>query len=129
MRDLIGTRDGATYFAERVWNVSLRYDLGSEHPLVGRSSPDFELEDGRRLGALLREGNGLLLDFGPQAPLKALDGRWGERVRYVAGAAKDRLGLSALLVRPDGFVAWATDTTPDLEAVTCAGARWFTRRA
>jgi 2-polyprenyl-6-methoxyphenol hydroxylase-like FAD-dependent oxidoreductase len=125
MRDLIGTRDGATYFAERVWNVSLRYDFGSEHPLVGRSAPDFELDDGRRLGALLGEGNGLLLDFGPQAPLKALDGRWGERVRYVAGAAKDRLGMSALLVRPDGFVAWATDTTPDVEAVTCAAARWF----
>jgi FAD binding domain/Aromatic-ring hydroxylase, C-terminal len=128
VRDLIGTRDGATYFAERVWNVSLRYDLGGEHPLVGRSSPDFELEDGRRLGALLRDGNGLLLDFGRQASLKALDGRWGDRVRYVASDAKNRLGLSALLVRPDGFVAWATDTTPDPEAVTRASARWFTTR-
>jgi hypothetical protein len=38
-----------------------------------------------------------------------------------------RLGLSALLVRPDGFVAWATDTTPDVEAVTSAGDRWFAR--
>jgi 2-polyprenyl-6-methoxyphenol hydroxylase-like FAD-dependent oxidoreductase len=129
VRDLIGTRDGATYFAERVWNVSLRYDLGSEHPLVGRSAPDFELKDGRRLGALLRVGSGLLLDFGPEEPLKALDGRWGERVRYVAGEAKDRLGLSALLVRPDGFVAWATDTAPDVEAVTRAAARWFARGA
>jgi 2-polyprenyl-6-methoxyphenol hydroxylase-like FAD-dependent oxidoreductase len=40
LRDLIDTRDGATYFAERVWGVSLRYDLGNEHPLVGRSCPD-----------------------------------------------------------------------------------------
>src|SRR5581483_7329650 len=40
VRDLIGTRDGATYFAERVWNVTLRYDLGDPHPLVGRSCPD-----------------------------------------------------------------------------------------
>jgi 2-polyprenyl-6-methoxyphenol hydroxylase-like FAD-dependent oxidoreductase len=129
VRDLLGTRDGATYFAERVWNVSLRYDLGSEHPLVGRSAPDFELEDGRRLGALLREGRGLLLDFGLEAPLKALDGRWGERVRYVAGDAKDRLGLSALLVRPDGFVAWATDTAPNVEVLTRVAARWFARGA
>jgi 2-polyprenyl-6-methoxyphenol hydroxylase-like FAD-dependent oxidoreductase len=128
VRDLVGTRDGATYFAERVWNVSLRYDLGSEHPLVGRSAPDFELEGGRRLGALLREGGGVLLDFDRQAPLKALDGLWADRVRYVASDARDRLGLSALLVRPDGFVAWATDTTPDVEAVTRAAARWFTRR-
>ena len=58
LRDLIDTRDGATYFAERVWGVSLRYDLGDEHPLVGRSCPDFELDDGTRLGALLRDGGG-----------------------------------------------------------------------
>ena len=128
VRDLIGTRDGASYFAERVWNVSLRYDLGDEHPLVGRSCPDFELENGRRLGALLRDGNGLLLDFGRQASLKALDGRWGERVVYVASDARERLGLTALLVRPDGFVAWATDTIPDPEAVMRAAARWFTTR-
>jgi hypothetical protein len=111
-----------------VWNVSLRYDLGGEHPLVGRSSPDFELEDGRRLGALLREGNGLLLDLGRHASLEALDGRWGDRVRYVASDPRDRLGLSALLVRPDGFVAWASDTAPDPEAVMRASTRWFTTR-
>ena len=125
LRDLIDTRDGATYFAERVWGVSLRYDLGEEHPLVGRSCPDFELEDGTRLGTLLRDGNGLLLDFGRQASLQALDGLWGDHVRYVASDAKDRLGLSALLVRPDGFVAWASDTTPNPEEVTRAAARWF----
>jgi hypothetical protein len=128
VRDLVDTRDGATYFAERVWGVSLRYDLGQEHPLVGRSCPDFELEDGTRVGARLRDGNGLLLDYGPQAPLKALDGLWGDHVRYVGGDAKDRLGLSALLVRPDGFVAWATDTTPRPEAVRRAAAKWFATR-
>jgi hypothetical protein len=128
LRDLIDTRDGATYFAERVWGVSLRYDLGEEHPLAGRSCPDFELEDGTRLGTLLRDGNGLLLDFGRQASLKALDGLWGEQVRYVASDAKDRLGLSALLVRPDGFVAWASDTAPSPEIVRRAAARWFASR-
>ena len=128
LRDLLATRDGATYFAERLWGVSLRYDLGDEHPLVGRSCPDFELEDGTRLGTRLRDGTGLLLDFGRQASLQALDGLWGDRVRYVASDAKDRLGLSALLVRPDGFVAWASDATPDPEAVTRAAARWFARR-
>jgi 2-polyprenyl-6-methoxyphenol hydroxylase-like FAD-dependent oxidoreductase len=125
MRDLINTRDGATYFAERVWGVSLRYDLGAEHPLVGRSCPDFELEDGTRLGALLRAGIGVLLDFDRQASLEALDGLWGDQVKYVARDAKDRLGLRALLVRPDGFVAWASDTAPSPEEVTRAAARWF----
>jgi 2-polyprenyl-6-methoxyphenol hydroxylase-like FAD-dependent oxidoreductase len=132
LRDLIATRDGATYFAERVWGVSLRYDLTDghpdPHPLAGRSCPDFELEDGTKLGTLLREGNGVLLDFGGQASLQALDGFWGDHVRYVASDAKDRLGLRALLVRPDGFVAWASDTTPSPEEVTRAAARWFARR-
>ena len=125
IRDLADTRDGATYFADRVWGVSLRYDLGEEHPLVGRSAPDFELENGTRLGALLGNGNGVLLDFGGQASLQPLDGRWGDRVTYVANHAKDRLGLSALLVRPDGFVAWASDATPNPDDVTRAAARWF----
>ena len=122
LRDLIDTRDGATYFAERVWGVKLRYDLGEAHPLTGRSCPDFALEDGTKIGVLLRAGHGLLLDFG--GSLKALGGRWGERIRYVGSDVKDRLGLTAALVRPDGFVAWASDTTPDPEAVTRAAARW-----
>jgi hypothetical protein len=125
VRDLIGTRDGATYFAERVWGVSLRYDLGDEHPLVGRSCPDFEFDDGTRLGTLLRDGTGLLLDFGRSAQLQALDGLWGHRVRYVGHDAKERLGLSTVLVRPDGFVAWATDTNPSSNDVTRAVERWF----
>ena len=125
IRDLIDTRDGATYFAERVWGVSLRYDLGGRHPLVGRSAPDFELVDGRKLGELLRNGKGLLLDFDARAPLQALASRWSGRITYVASDAKDRLGLSAVLVRPDGFVAWAADAEPNLEEAAQAAARWF----
>jgi DNA-binding transcriptional MerR regulator len=75
IRDLIDTRDGATYFAERVWGVSLRYDLGGSHPLVGRSAPDFELVDGTKLGELLRNGRGLFLDFDTRSPLHALASR------------------------------------------------------
>jgi len=125
IRDLIDTGDGATYFAERVWGVSLRYDLGDSHPLVGRSVPDFELADGARVGALLKTGKGLLLDFDALASLQALAGRWGDRIAYVAGDAKDRLGLSAVLVRPDGVVAWASDGAPDLREAAQAAARWF----
>lgn len=125
IRDLIDTRDGATYFAGRVWGVSLRYDLGSSHPLVGRSAPDFELADGTRLGDLLRTGKGLFLDFDGHAPLQALAGRWDGRIAYVAGDAKDRLGLGAVLMRPDGVVAWAGDTTLDLEDAARAASRWF----
>jgi len=125
IRDLIGTRDGATYFAERVWGISVRYDLGGEHPLVGRSAPDFELADGTKLGERLRSGKGVLLDFDARAPLQALAARWGDRIAYVASAAKDTLGLAAVLVRPDGVVAWVAESVPDPDRAAGALSRWF----
>jgi 2-polyprenyl-6-methoxyphenol hydroxylase-like FAD-dependent oxidoreductase len=125
IRDLIATRDGATYFAERVWGVSQRYDLGDDHPLVGRSAPEFTLSDGRRLGDLLRAGRGVMLDFEARAPLRDTVGRWGGRIDYVASDAKDALGLSAVLVRPDGVVAWVAEGAPNLEEVADAASRWF----
>ena len=127
IRDLVDTRDGATYFAERVWGVSLRYDLGSTHPLVGRSAPDFELSDGTKLGELVRNGKGLLLDFDAQVALRALANRWNSRITYVASDVRDRLGSSAVLVRPDGIVAWASagETAVDDEEAVEAAARWF----
>jgi 2-polyprenyl-6-methoxyphenol hydroxylase-like FAD-dependent oxidoreductase len=125
IRDLIDTRDGATYFAERVWGVSVRYDLGDSHPLVGRSVPDFELVDGAKLGELLRNGRGLLLDFDVRAPLQAVASRWPDRITYLASDAKDQLSSTALLVRPDGFVAWASDAAPDVAEAALAISRWF----
>jgi 2-polyprenyl-6-methoxyphenol hydroxylase-like FAD-dependent oxidoreductase len=124
IRDLIDTRDGATYFAERVWNISLRYELGSEHPLVGRSAPDFELVDGRKLGELLLDGRGLLLDFDASADLRAINQAWRDRINYVACDVRDRLGISAVLVRPDGVVAWVSDPDNQDELAKVA-ARWF----
>jgi len=125
IRDLIATRDGATYFAERVRGVSLRYDLGGSHPLVGRSVPDFELADGTKAGERLRRAKGMLLDFDARSSLQALASRWRDRLDYVVSEPRDRLGLSAVLVRPDGFVAWASDSAADVDEAVCAAVRWF----
>jgi hypothetical protein len=125
IRDLIEAPDGATYFAERVWGVSLRYDLGGSHPLVGYSVPDFVLNDGRRVGSLLRDGRGLLLDFDPCLPLQTFACRQSKKVSYVASEARDRLGLQSILVRPDGIVAWASETTADEATISRAMAPWF----
>ncbi|QDP24064.1 FAD-dependent monooxygenase [Bradyrhizobium cosmicum] len=125
MSDLIETRDGATYFAERVRGVSLRYDLGGGHPLVGRSAPDFEWRDGTTVGERLRRAKGMLLDFDARAPLQALAGSWDGRIDYVGVDVKNRLGLNAVLLRPDGIVAWASDGAADEEGVAQAASRWF----
>ena len=95
------------------------------HPLVGRSAPDFALADGTRLGERLRNAKGLLLDFDARAPLRALASRWHGRIAYVASDATDRLGLAAVLVRPDGVVAWAGEGAADQAALTQAVLQWF----
>ncbi|MBB1593385.1 hypothetical protein A9973_04820 [Achromobacter sp. UMC46] len=126
MRDLIHARDGATYFAERVWGVSQRQDLGGGHPLVGRSMPDFELANGKRAGLLLRGGKALFLDFDASAALAGLLRPGQPQGDYASCDAQDRLGLRAVLVRPDGIVAWACDTAPDgvaMPGVPTSGAR------
>jgi 2-polyprenyl-6-methoxyphenol hydroxylase-like FAD-dependent oxidoreductase len=124
-RDLMNTRDGATYFAGRVWGVFTHYDLGSGHPLTGHSVPNFELEDGTTIGELMHDGQGVLLDFDGNGSLKTLAGEYGDRVRYISGRAKEQLGLSAVLVRPDGIVAWASEGEPDIREVQKSVNRWF----
>jgi 2-polyprenyl-6-methoxyphenol hydroxylase-like FAD-dependent oxidoreductase len=125
VRDLMDTRDGATYFAGRVWGIFTHYNLGGDHPLTGNSMPNFELEDGPRIGELMHDGQGILLDFDGNTSLKTLAGKYGDRMKYVSNSAKERLGLSALLIRPDGIIAWASDHEPDCSELQKAAARWF----
>lgn len=134
VRELLNTTDGTNMVIDRFWGLSQRYKLGDDeanaHPLVGCSAPDFELSDSSRLGHKLEKGRGLLLDFENDVSLKGLvDGEKYEKlVDYVTLDAKDRRGLRALLVRPDGVVAWAVDdqTRPDdLDEAKSALARWF----
>lgn len=124
LRDLIGTRDGATYMAERVWGISA-HPLSGEHPLVGRSVPNFELEDGGKVNELMREGCGILLNFHGDASLKTFADEYGAQMKYVSGRAKESPGAWAILVRPDGLVAWASDGEPDEQALRQAAAPWF----
>jgi hypothetical protein len=125
VRDLMNTRDGATYMAGRVWGVFTHYHLDGGHPLTGHSVPNFELEDGVRIGELMHDGQGILLDFDRNASLKTLAGEYAGRIRYISANAKDRLGVSAVLVRPDGIIAWAADNDLDYSELQKAAARWF----
>lgn len=125
VRDLIATRNGATYVAERVWGIGVRYDLGCDHPLVGRSAPDVPLMDGSRLNEHLRHGRGVLLDVDRRESLRALVAGRDARLTYVCACARDALGPRALLIRPDGIVAWAGEGAADVTGAGAAVARWF----
>lgn len=141
LRDLLATRDGTTYAFLRTSGTSLRYDLGGESPpsgsvaeppargtartLVGHDAPDFRLADGTRLGELLRDGRAVALDFSADGCLRDVAHRHTDRVRYAAGPAHDDLRLSAVLVRPDGIVAWAADRAPDPDSFERTVTRWF----
>lgn len=123
--DLMNTRDGATYFAGRVWGIFTHYDLGGDHPLLGYSVPNFEFEDGTTIGELMHDGRGILLDFDRNDSLKPLVGEYDDQIKYISGSVKDRLGVSALLIRPDGIIAWASDNASDSGEFQEAIDRWF----
>jgi 2-polyprenyl-6-methoxyphenol hydroxylase-like FAD-dependent oxidoreductase len=125
IRDLIQTRDATTYFVEKISGVSVRYNLGGDHPLIGRSAPDLEFKDGTRLGTLLHDGKGLLLDLTQTSELRSLGPIHKERLKYVSTQVKDSKQLTALVVRPDGFVAWATGSQPNISDFENAIRRWF----
>ena len=125
LRDLMETRDGATYFAGRVWGVNTRYDFGGDHPLIGRSVPNFEFTDGTTLGEIMRDGRGVLIHFNGNNSVKVLTSDYGDRIKVISGGAKEQLGLNSVLVRPDGFVAWASNGEPDESSVKTVLRRWF----
>lgn len=127
--DLINTRDGATYIAGRVWGVLTHYNLAGGHPLTGHSVPNFEFEDGASIGELMHDGRGILLDLDMNNSLKTLASKYGSRIKYISGSVKDRLAVSAVLIRPDGIIAWASDGDPDYSELQKAVARWFGVRA
>jgi 2-polyprenyl-6-methoxyphenol hydroxylase-like FAD-dependent oxidoreductase len=123
--DFLGTRDGATYYVKRISGMWQRYDAGNDHPLAGGTMPVLRLEDGTRLSDHTRDGRALLVDLAGDDALAALAGRYAGRVSLVR-ARSDGAGVSALLIRPDGFVAWASaQGTSDVAGLQAALTRWW----
>lgn len=121
--DLIETTAGTTYFAKKIAGVGQRYDGGNGHQLIGCSAPDLEFNDGGRLGEHLQSGQSLLLCGNEK--LRALGYGWGKRVRVLPVESADQPELSGMLVRPDGFVAWAAEGEPDLDGANAALHQWL----
>ncbi|MQY11180.1 Anhydrotetracycline monooxygenase [Streptomyces sp. RB5] len=104
---------------EKITAIGIRYDLGAAHPLAGRRLRDVKLTSGR-LYELLRTGRGLLLDRTGRLSVAG----WTDRVDHVVdeGDLDDGLNVPAVLLRPDGHVAWVGDDQAELSGPL---ERWF----
>lgn len=133
MAELLGMAEPRMKFAAMLAGLDIHYDLGTGHPLLGRRMPDLDLStaDGpRRVYSLLHAGRPVLLNFGESGGLGITP--WADRVQVVdAGYAGPwelpALGAvtapTAVLIRPDGYVAWVGDRTP--HGLTDALTTWF----
>ncbi|MFI9649388.1 rifampin monooxygenase [Streptomyces sp. NPDC052040] len=134
---LLGTAPGATalrallsrlmdfeevnrYMTGLATAISVRYDLGEGHELLGRRLRDLPLKHGR-LYELMHEGRGLLLDRTGRLSVEG----WADRVDHVIGISEEpdacddfanggELNAPAVLLRPDGHVAWVGEEQGDL---------------
>ena len=101
--------------------LDIHYDLGEGNPLLGRRMPDLDLITAQgplRVFELLHDARPALLNLGE--PGGAEIAPWGDRVQSIDaeydGAWElpvlgDVTAPTAVLVRPDGYVAWVGDPT------------------
>lgn len=122
--ELLQIPDAAEHLAHVLAGSDVRYDVGDDHRLAGQFMPELALEGGRRVANLLHSARPLLVDrTGGYSALTAHD--WRDRVDVaVAGIGGHP---ASLLVRPDGYVAWAADTyeREDEQRLRDALQRWF----
>ncbi|MFF4583221.1 FAD-dependent monooxygenase [Streptomyces sp. NPDC001389] len=117
LRELMAYEDVARHLAAMVTGLEISYEVGKgSHPLLGRRMPHLELAgpDGPTSSTeLLRPARGVLLDLADNPRLRRRAAAWAERVDTVtarphgAGTADVPHDTTALLIRPDGYVAWA----------------------
>ncbi|MBS1893601.1 MAG: FAD-dependent monooxygenase [Actinobacteria bacterium] len=117
--------------------LGVRYDLGDDHPLLGRRMPDLDLitDDGpTTVYELMRRARPLLLNLGKPGALE-IDG-WTDRVNLIDARCEESWDLpaigevdspAAVLIRPDGHAAWVGERD-DADLIRSL-AKWFGARA
>ncbi|GAA2169184.1 FAD-dependent monooxygenase [Pedococcus bigeumensis] len=121
--DLLGSDRPRNQVAGLLSGLDVAYDLGEGHPLLGRRMPDLDLvtpAGPRRVYELLHDARPLLLNLGAPGSLAAP--RWADRVTQVDAESSGPWVLpvvgtvaapTAVLVRPDGHVAWVGEGSAD----------------
>ncbi|HZI03456.1 MAG TPA: FAD-dependent monooxygenase, partial [Archangium sp.] len=108
LSELMNFEDVNRYLIEKITAIGVRYDFGEGHELLGRRMRDVRLKRGR-LYALMHGGRGLLLD---QTGRLSVAG-WADRVDHVVDVSEE-LDVPAMLLRPDGHVAWVGEEQQEL---------------
>jgi 2-polyprenyl-6-methoxyphenol hydroxylase-like FAD-dependent oxidoreductase len=121
MSELLNMDEPRKRFGAMMSGLDIRYDLGGGHPLVGRRMPDLDVVTAGgplRVFTLLHDARPVLLNLGDAARFDI--GRWAGRVHLVDAKYAGMWELPALgavtapgavLIRPDGYVAWAEGVT------------------
>ena len=119
MADLLSMDEPRRRIAAMVSGLDIHYDLGTGHPLLGRRMPDLDLQTAvgpTRVFTLLHLARPVLLNLG--APGGFDISPWADRVRLVDATSDGVWELPvlgeiaappAVVIRPDGHVAWAGD--------------------
>ena len=125
MAELIELKSVSRHLAGMVSGLDIRYDVGSgNHPLLGRRMPHRDLVAGERTTSttqLLHSARSVLLDFTGNSALRRTASGWADRVDIVTvtplrGVAGQLASTEAILLRPDGHVAWAAPGGDELSA-------------
>ncbi|MEA2465224.1 MAG: 3-(3-hydroxy-phenyl)propionate hydroxylase [Acidobacteriota bacterium] len=131
--ELLAMDEPRKRLAAEMSGLGVHYDLGEGHPLLGRRMPDLDLVTANgplRLFTLLHDARPLLLNFGDPGGFDLT--RWADRVRSMEAAYTGPWELpaigpvpppTAVLIRPDGYVAWVGD--PTQPGLSDALTTWF----